>query len=380
MGEHRPRETEGNGRGTPGSGPVKTVFLLQDLKFGGTQRQAIELASRIDPSRFSIRLWLMAEGDDFLPRVGELKLPVHWLSREKRVGFESLVNLWRSLLRERIDLLVLWTVVPNIWGRILGRLTGTRHIVGTCRGGASPARQHEGLLSTLADHHICNSTALGNAYLGRYRVPKTRVSMIPNGIDAPPGPHRVHAASSNPGVILSVARLVPDKDHDTLIRAFDIVARRHPGVELRIVGDGPRRQAVENLVRRAGLSQRVRFLPGRLDPFPLYGESDIFVLSSHREGLPNVILEAMAAGLPVVASAVGGIPEVVRHGRTGWLVPSEDPGAMADALERLLSDGRTRSAFGDAGRRLVEEEYSMSRMVRCHVEIFEKITGGRSRT
>lgn len=380
MGGQPPREREGNGRGTPGSGPVKTVFLLQDLKFGGTQRQAVELASRIDPSRFSIRLWLMTEGDDFLPRAEELKLPVRWLSRGKRVGVESLVNLWRSLRRERIDLLVLWTVVPNIWGRILGRLTGTRHIVGTCRGGASPARQHERFLSTLADHHICNSTALGNAYLGRYRVPKKRVSVIPNGIDAPPGPHRVHAAPSNPGVILSVARLVPDKDHDTLVRAFAIVAGRNPGVELRIVGDGPRRQAVENLVRRAGLSHRVRFLPGRLDLLPLYRESDIFVLSSHREGLPNVVLEAMAAGLPVVASAVGGIPEVVRHGRTGWLVPPEDPGAMADALEHLLADDCMRSAFGDAGRRLVEEEYSLSRMVRCHVELFEKITGGRSRT
>ena len=365
--------------GQEGHGPavVKTVFLLQDLKFGGTQRQAIDLAARIDPSRFNIQLWLMADGEDLLPRAEELKIPVVRLSRDKYAGPMSLLRLWRMLSKERIDLLVLWTVVPNIWGRILGRLAGVPLIVGTCRGGGSPARQHERFLSFLADHHICNSTDLGDTYTKRYGVPETRVSVIPNGIDTRHYRQRTRPENSGRQAILSVARLVPDKDHDTLIHAFEIVAARHPNVDLLLVGDGPRGDAVRKCVERAGLSQRVSLCPGRLDLRPVFEACDVFVLSSHREGLPNVILEAMATGLPVVASAVGGIPEVIQHGRTGWLVPAEDPRAMADALSRLLSSPGMRSAFGDAGRRLVEDRYSMSHMVRSHGALFERLLAAR---
>ena len=143
-----------------------------------------------------------------------------------------------------------------------------------------------------------------------------------------------------------MARLVPDKDHDTLIAAFSQVAAAFPETELWLVGDGPRRQAIQRQVRCSLAPDRVRFWPGQPDIRPWLHRACLLVLSSRYEALPNVVLEAMAAGLPVVATQVGGLPEVVVPGRTGWLVPPGDAPALAAALSQALGDAGTREALG----------------------------------
>ncbi|MDP3181876.1 MAG: GT4 family glycosyltransferase PelF [Desulfobaccales bacterium] len=349
--------------------PVRLVFLLQDLKYGGTQRQALELARRLNPSRFQTEVWLMKAGDDLAPLARGWGVPLVWLSRREEVGPVCLANLWRRLKREAPDVLLLLTVVPNIWGRILGRLAPGPVIVGNCRGGAAPKRQHERWLWPLADHIFCNSLALKARLTNHYAVPSHRLTVIPNGVDTdffkPP------AAARRPGPprVLSIGRLVPDKDHDTLIKAFRLVATEHPQAELWLVGEGPREAALKKLVQESRLSDKVRFLPGQADVRPLMHQASLLVLSSIAEALPNVVLEAMAAGLPVVATRVGGLPEVVMPGETGWLVPPRDIPALAAGMSHLLADPKTRRAFGLAGRKRVEREFSFMAMVRSHEEV-----------
>jgi glycosyltransferase involved in cell wall biosynthesis len=361
---------------------ARVVLLLQDLKFGGTQRQAIELAKNLDPVRFQVEIWLMASGDDLVPLAESSKVAVSWLSRKSLVGPESLLNLWRRLKAGQADLLVLMTVVPNIWGRALGRLAGVPAIVGTCRGGGSPRRQHERWLSSWADHHLCNSFELRDRLIREYGIPEHQITALPNGVDAdyfcPPGATGSSSPPRPHPVVLSVARLVPDKDHETLIRAFELVAAQCPDVRLRMVGDGPGREALRQLIDRGPFADRISLSPGRMDLRPLMGQSDIFVLSSHREGLPNVVLEAMASGLPVVATNVGGLPEVVKHGETGWLAPRGDASAMAAAIGHLLCDEGSRIAFGQWGRKRAREEYAIARMVRGHEEVFHRLLDRRS--
>jgi glycosyltransferase involved in cell wall biosynthesis len=178
--------------------------------------------------------------------------------------------------------------------------------------------------------------------------------------------------------VLSVARLVPEKDQDTLIRAFALVAAEHPQAELWLVGDGPRLAALQELARLTLAPGKVRFFPGREDLRPLLQEAGIFVHSTLIDALPNVVLEAMAAGLPVVATRVGGLPEAVLPGKTGWLVPPRDAGALAAALSHLLGDGETRLAFGRAGRERAWRDFSFRAMVRQHEEIFHHLLAGNS--
>jgi glycosyltransferase involved in cell wall biosynthesis len=337
----------------------------------------LDLACRLNPARFQVELWLLIARDDLVPVAQERGLPLIWLSRRAKVGPESLINLWRRLKSTPLDLLALFTVVPNIWGRLLGRLARVPLIVGNCRGGHAPERQHERWLWPLADRIICNSSLLKATLTNHHKLPPARVTVIRNGVDTdyfqPPALPR-----PGPVKVLSVARLVPEKDQDTLIRAFALVAAEHPQAELWLVGDGPRLAALQELARLTLAPGKVRFFPGREDLRPLLQEAGIFVHSTLIDALPNVVLEAMAAGLPVVATRVGGLPEAVLPGKTGWLVPPRDAGALAAALSHLLGDGETRLAFGRAGRERAWRDFSFRAMVRQHEEIFHHLLAGNS--
>ena len=348
-------------------------MLLQDLSFGGSQRQALELARLLDPDRFRVEVWLMAGGRALLPLARDFGLEPVWLSRRQQVGPDSLVNLWRRLKKNSVDILLPFTVVPNIWGRLLGRLARVPLIVGNCRGGGAPRRQHERWLWPLSHHILCNSQALKDTLTRCCGVPAPRVTVIRNGVDL--DFFRPPADEDRPGfpVVLSVARLVPDKDPGTLVRAFHLVVAAHPRAQLWLVGEGPLKDSMRQQVQDQGLADRVRFMEGRPDLRPLLNRASLLALSSVAEALPNVVLEAMAAGLPVVATRVGGVPEMVEPGRTGWLAPPGDPPALAAAISQLLGSGETRRAFGRAGRRRVEQDFSLAAMARRYEQVLQAL-------
>jgi glycosyltransferase involved in cell wall biosynthesis len=287
------------------------------------------------------------------------------------------MNLWRRLRGGGIDLLMPFTVVPNIWGRILGRLARVPVIVGNCRGGTSPRQQHERWLWPLADLILCNAAAIQATLVENHGVPRPRLTVILNGVDTEfycPG---AAGPRSNPPVILSVARLVPDKDHDTLIAAFSQVSAAFPEAELWLVGDGPRRQAIQEQVRRSLAPERVRFWPGQPDIRPLLHQACLVVLSSRYEALPNVVLEAMAAGLPVAATRVGGLPELVVPGRTGWLGRPGDAPALAAAMSQALGDADVREALGRAGRARAVGDFSLEAMTRRYETVLSSLLKDR---
>jgi glycosyltransferase involved in cell wall biosynthesis len=263
------------------------------------------------------------------------------------------------------------TVVPNIWGRILGRLARVPVIVGNCRGGGAPRRQHERWLWPLAHHIICNSEALQRVLMGRCAVPESRLTMISNGVDtdyfqpAPEGP------DPYPAVALAVARMVPDKDHETLIRAFALTAAAFPQAQLWLVGDGPLLPAVRQLAGEILPPGSCRFIAPREDLRPLFRQAGLLALSSRTEALPNVVLEAMAAGLPVAATAVGGVPELVTPARTGWLAPPGDAPGLAAILGRLLANPEQCRAFGRDGRERAVRDFSLITMAQRYADVLD---------
>lgn len=353
---------------------LNVLFLLEDLCFGGTQRQTLELARRLDRACFVPSILTLTGETDLDGQAREAEITLKHLGASRRVAPFFFLRLGHALLQAKPHILVPCTALPNIWGRLWGRQQRrwVPVIVGTCRGGGSLKRQHERFLWRLTDHLICNSEALQES-LQALGVPARHVSYIPNGVDTgffAPGPD---APSQREPVILCVARLAQDKDHLTLFRAFEEVLRVVPEARLRIVGDGPEQELLRQWADSRAAGSRVDFFPGGPDMREHYAAARIFALSSAREGQPNVVLEAMACGLPVCATSVGGIPRLVNENVNGLLSPAGDVARLARNCVDLLSDPQRSDALGRAGRAKVERDFAFTAMVEAHQQLFTRL-------
>jgi glycosyltransferase involved in cell wall biosynthesis len=266
-----------------------------------------------------------------------------------------------------VDTLYSFLYHPNVVARLaglrLGRLlvvNGERSMPGERNSFRSALRRWT---SFLADGHTAVSDAVRDAMIEVLGVPPDRVRTIRNGVDVSAIPVTPSPLSSPSTVrLLAVGALSPEKSFEGLSDAFSLLGE--PAATLTILGEGSGRSALETRIREMGLAERVR-LPGhRPDLRPYFAQADVYVQSSVREGLSNALLAAMAAGLPVVATDVGGTREAVVDGETGWLVPPDDPAALAASVRRLVSSPGEARRMGAAGRRRAEEEFSTEKELR----------------
>ena len=290
------------------------------------------------------------------------------------LAFAKLVKL---MFREAPDVIHTHTAKAGTLGRVSAALyNATRRrsrralVVHTFHGhvlngyfgpvGNALVRSTERALATITDCIVTISPAQRSDIVSRFRVaPERRVAMIPLGLDlqalltVTSGPSTLRRTLGIPAgdiVFGFVGRFVPIKDLGTLINAFATVVRAVPNASLLMVGDGPSRPEIEAAAHDLGISERVHFAGWTEDLTAVYGAMDVCVLSSLNEGTPVAVIEAMASGKPVVATAVGGVPDVVDDGRTGILVPARDPHRFAAAMIALAQDCLNRTQMGQAAR------------------------------
>ncbi len=299
----------------------------------------------------------------------------------------ALAHIVSVLRRERFDLIHANSTKAGILVRAAARLTGTSPIIFTAHGwafgGAKVALTRwliahaERVAAGWTTRIICVSAHDRELALRCRVAAPDQLSVIPMGVDpAPFLADRPLARATGPGdepVIIAVGRLARPKDPVVLVEA---VSRLKVGRVL-IVGDGPLRRGVEEAIRRRRLNGRVRLLGFRDDVPDLLRASDVFVLSSWWEGMPLAIIEAMLAGLPVVATAVGGIPELVEHGVTGLLIRVGDAGGLAQALARLVADDPLRRRMGEAGRRRALQSFNLQDTVAHTLALYETLRSPR---
>lgn len=341
--------------------PIPLLFLVTNFDRGGAERVLTRCAAGLPRDKYASRAAaLQGRSHAMAQELTLAGIPVHDLGMACREDVRILPRLVRLLRRERIQILFTFMFHPNVLGRLVGaacrvpvRISSERSMELEGRG----RRILNRWTVPLATHVVAVSDRVA-AYAAReFRIPQDRLSTIPNGVDAAHFRCAGRTASPDRPVIGSTARLHAENDHATLLHAFSRVREALPGARLLLVGRGPEEAALRSLAADLSIAGCVEFVRERPDVAPFLSQMNVYVHASLAAGMPNSILEAMASGLPVVATAVGGTPEVVVDGETGLLVPPRDPIAMAWAVENLVADPDKAQAFGRAGRMRVETHF-----------------------
>lgn len=366
------------------------AHVIFRLAVGGLENGLVNIINRTPQYRHAVVC--LTDYTDFHRRIRHDAVSLHALHKREGHDLGMLLRLWRLLRTLRPDIVhsrnlaaleaQLPAVLAGVRGRVHGEhgrdvhdLDGSRRSHRWLRRAFRPLVQRYVPLSRELEHYLREDIA----------VPDAKIVQIYNGVDA----GRFHPAAGErlsplppgfapPGAVVigTVGRLAAVKDQLTLVRAFvELLAQtpqRRDTARLVIVGDGELRRAAEDILQQAGVAE-FAWLPGARDDVPeLMRALDVFVLPSLAEGISNTILEAMASGLPVIATRVGGNAELVAEDETGTLVPAAAPKALAEAIARYADDAALRERHGRAGRARVEREFSIEAMVASYVQIYER--------
>jgi glycosyltransferase involved in cell wall biosynthesis len=343
---------------------LRVAHVVDSLNLGGTETQCVALVRGLAAGGVDN---LVVYGHDG-PLRSRLEIPNVTLIRRATGAFlrpafaTAVIALARELRAWRPTVVQTYGFYTNLPGLLAGRLARVPVLVGGKRGYDphlnAAKRRLDALARGLAHTTVVNSDALRHWLAGEEGA--RPVTVITNCVTA-----RGAVVPGDDPIVGMVANFLPPKDHATFLRAAALVAEQVPTAEFHLVGTGPGEPQARALVAELGISGRVRFL-GRLAPDGVWSALNRFaisVLSSGSEGMPNAVLEAMAAGRPVVATCVPGMDEVVRHGVTGYLVPPADARSLATAITRLLKDPSTAARMGAAGRECAQTAHSPERMV-----------------
>ena len=368
-----------------------TVFrAITRLNIGGPAIHAILLTRGLQNERFRSLLVsgqeAPGEGNmlDLAERCGVRPLVVEELGREVSPlnDLAAVKRLYRLIRRERPQIVHTHMAKAGTAGRLAARLAGVPIVIHTYHGHVfhsyfSPARTAvflniERALARITDCIIAVGDRQRDELIGYRVAPPGKIVSVPLGLqieamlDVEAERGRLRAELGLNGVhklVGIVARLVPIKAHEVFLEAAARVRERVPETRFLIVGDGERRAELEARARALGLGEQVLFLGWRRDMRTVYADLDVVVLSSLNEGSPVAIIEAMAAGRPVVSTDVGGVGEVVADGQSGLLVPPRDPAALAEAVSGLLGDPLAGERMGRVARAAVYPKYSSARLI-----------------
>jgi glycosyltransferase involved in cell wall biosynthesis len=364
---------------------ARILLLSTSLGMGGADRQIVYLAKALLACDYDVRLVSMTPLEEMGRQALAEGLPVTSLDmvrgRADWSAFRRLVKLLRSW---QPHLLSSFMYHANLMGRLAGRWAGVPLLVTSIRSerNGSPGQDWLMRLTNWMDHcQTTNSQQVADSLRQRGLLSPGKSRVIPNGID----PDALTASAAervrlrgelkleqNEFVWLAIGRLLPQKDYPTLLEAFAPLGR-HPA-RLLIAGRGPLLAELQQQVDRLGVSSQTVFLGVRQDIASLLAAADGFVLSSAWEGMPNVVMEALAAAKPVVSTRVGGVAELVQDGKTGWLVPARDPKALSQAMHRLMTLSETeRQRMGWAGREHLRAHFGLEAMAHRWMTLYNDL-------
>ena len=363
---------------------MTVAHVVLTLDHGGLEHLVVGISERLQRRGVRSPIVVLTRG----ALVGEARRRgLDVVEFNKHDGFDPLVivRLARLLRRHRVDVVHTHNLAPLVYGTLAARLCGAATV--NTRHGRAPLEAHP-LIWAMADRVVAVSEDARRELLAHNRIAANKVRVVLNGIDLNPYSRETHHSPLRKAdfgipdavpVVGTVGRLSKEKDHHTLLMAFRQVSDTGSPAHLVIVGGGPLQADLGALIQRLGLGARVHLLGSRSDVPDLLPLFDAFVLSSVMEGVSLTLLEAMAAGLPVVATRVGGTPEVVADGESGILVEAGTPEALSSALLSVLADAHVRQKMGARGREIAFRKFDIGRMVDEYGAIYGEVSERRRR-
>ena len=358
---------------------MRIAQLINSLQYGGAEKVVSSLA--VGQSRRGHKVLLICLRDlgvqpvDLAP-LAEAGVEVLALGKPEGLHFGTLQKLSRILRDQQFDVVHTHNHLVHHYGALAGRWARTRVIVNTLHGTSSLQASQSWsrvlyLLScVVGDRVVAVCPQVQEVLRKSFYLARGKVCVVDNGIDLGRFLAVDFRAADDTLIFGTIGRLDPIKDHANLIRAFATLATKYPEVRLRVLGDGDSRGDLEDLVRSLAMEDKVHFDGFSLDTARFLSGVDVYVISSRSEGLPLTLLEAMGAALPVVATAVGGIPDVIRETKCNWLCAPEDPADLAKAMEQALMS-QNLTDIGRCNRRIAEKRYSVDRMTLDYERLYE---------
>ncbi len=356
------------------------VHIIGALTTGGAERSLVNYLQAADTRDFRHTVVCLGARGELAPVVEAAGVPVLVLRIRRRYVLFGYLRLVLWLRRNRVDVIHSHMFEAALWGRLAGRLAGVPVMVVTEHGPELwKTAKHlvmDRWLNRWTSRHIAVAQDGLEIRVRRERVHPDRILVIPNGVAIPATPRDPKLASSTRArfgiaehtpLVGSVGRMVSDKGYEHLLEALKLARAQVPGLRWLAVGDGPLKAELSAKAAAMGLGDAVIWAGLRQDVDAILPALDVWVMSSVREGLPVALIEAMGNGCPIVATAVGGIPDAVTDGREALLVPAADPGALATAMVKMLHDRGAAARLGDHARTRCEAEYSI-RSVALRIE------------
>lgn len=380
--------------------PISILHFSNTVARGGVEGHILTLLRGLDRSRFRLYLACSPEVVELLGSDVPADVHVFPLRFRKPYHVNGAMRLARLLRETRIDILHSHLFYSSLFASPVGKFSGvpvtieTPHVREQWRHGLKSRFFVDRFAGRFVDQYIAVSQANARYLIEEKKLPERKIQVIRNGCDirhfnperqAPRGLKQSLGFGEADPVLLVLGRLEPQKGHRYLLEALPAILREFPTVKLVCLGEGCLRSELEEMSRALSIADAVRFVGFRSNVSDWLALADVSVLPSLYEGLPLVALESLAAVRPVVASAVDGTVEIVLDGKTGFAVPPAEPARLAEAILRLLRDPELRRTFGEAGRRLVLENFSEEQQIRkteeFYLEAFAKKamkrTGGR---
>ena len=368
----------GSGERSP---PVRIAFCITDLDVGGAERMFVELVTRLDRLRWEPRVYCLSAQGALVARLQAAEIPVTCFGAKSTRHLGVIQRLAAELKTFSPALIQCFLFHANVVGRLAAWWAGVPNVVCGIRVAERRSRVPlwlDWLTQGFVDYNVCVSQAVAEFSIRNAKLKASKISVTPNAVEFDRFANAVAVDRSSLGLsaaplVLFVGRLDPQKAPFILLEAFAHLLERYRDWQLLFVGDGPLRASMDEWITQRGLDHRIRIAGWRPDVPELLKAADLLALPSLWEGMPNIVLEAMAAGLPVVVSRVEGTEELIRDGETGLLVTPGSPIELERRIETVLTDPELCSRLRKAAQLAVQKLFTLDRMVSAYEQLYARL-------